>query len=463
MKRKMKISKVNVTRNILESFFTRWGGRKKIEEKQLSHLRKKVESARTSSPLFRQLYKDLPPSNQIHLNNLPITYKKELMKDFNTWIAGGAITKEEALEHMSDMEKIGIPLKNNAVVRTSGTSGEPLIRIIPASVPEAVAGFIPSHVDRRGRKLAIKLLIGFLKRGSAVMIMGGRGHFAGTSMTQMMDGQASKILGTNFIAAEKPIDDIVKKLNSLGNVIQITTYPSMLSILTKEKEAERLKIEPVLIKLAGETLTKELREKATKAFKNVVIQNAYACSESPTISLECMNNRFHVPEDWIIIEAIDENEKPIKDGEISDAILLSNLYDDIQPFIRYKMSDRIKFFTDKCPCGSPFKSFEIKGREATILRIGDRTLSALTMGLEFDEASRVQLVQVSEYKFEARADIKEGVDKKSISTRIIHDAQKFFLDQNIQGVLVEWSNKPPELGASGKFHEVIPLKKEKNE
>lgn len=255
MKKKMKISKVRVTKNILESFLTRWGGRGLIESKQLTHLRKKVELARTTSSLFKDLYKDLPPSDQIQLKDLPITYKKELMKDFNEWIANAVITKEVALKHMSDMEKIGVPLKNYAVVRTSGTSGEPLIRIIPASVPEAIAGFIPSHVDSRGRKLAIKILIGFLNRGSAVMIMGGRGHFAGTSMTRMMDGQASKILGTNFIAAEKPIDEIVRELNSLGNVVQITTYPSMLSLLVKEKETGNLKIEPKLFKLAGETLT----------------------------------------------------------------------------------------------------------------------------------------------------------------------------------------------------------------
>ena len=348
-------------------------------------------------------------------------------------------------------------------MKTSGTSGEPLIRIIPASVPEAVAGFIPSHVDRRGRILAIKLLKGFISKGSAVMIMGGSGHFAGTSMTQMMDGQASKILGTEFIAAEKPIDEIVEKLNNLGNVVQITTYPSMLSILIKEKEAGRLNINPILFKLAGETLTDENRKKAEKAFKNAVIQNAYACSESPTISLECMNNRFHVPEDWIILEAIDEDENAVPDGEVSDAVLLTNLYKDVQPFIRYKMSDRIKFFKDKCMCGSPFKSFDVMGREATVLHVAGKSLSALTMGLEYEQASRVQLIQISEKKFEARADVNKGADENRLFELIINDVQKFFQNQGIEDVVIEKSKKAPELGASGKFHEVIPMKKGRNE
>lgn len=463
MKKKMKLSHVNIVKNILESFMTRWGGRALIESKQQEHLQKKVESARTSSPLFKKLYSDLPPSDKIKLEDLPITHKKDLMENFDDWIAGGVITKKEAIGHMDDLDKIGVALKNHAVVRTSGTSGEPLIRVIPHTVPEAVAGFIPSHVDSESRMIAVKLLIGFLRRGSAVMIMGGRGHFAGTSLTQMMDGQASKILGTKFIAAEKPIDEITSELNSLGRVVQVTTYPSMLEILVKEKEAGRLKINPVLFKLAGETLTNELRKNAEKAFDTAVIQNAYACSESPTISLECKYNRFHVPEDWIILEAIDEKEKHVPDGEASDAVLLTNLYEDAQPFIRYKMSDHIRFFKDKCRCGSPFRSFEVMGREATVLRIGGKSFSALTMGLEYDEASRTQLIQVAEKKFEIRAELKKGIDKKVFFEKAKKDAQHNFKSQGVDDVSFEISDKLPELGASGKFHEVIPLKRGKNE
>jgi hypothetical protein len=42
--------------------WTAWGGRKRIEAKQLHNLRRLVEKARRDSPLFRKLYAELGPS-----------------------------------------------------------------------------------------------------------------------------------------------------------------------------------------------------------------------------------------------------------------------------------------------------------------------------------------------------------------------------------------------------------------
>lgn len=127
------------------------------------------------------------------------------------------------------------------------------------------------------------------------------------------------------------------------------------------------------------------------------------------------------------------------------------------------MSDHIRFFTEKCPCGSPFKSFEVKGRAATIFRIGNKSFSALTLGLDYEEASRVQLVQIFENKFEVRADVKQGVNEERLFEKIITNAQKFFQTQGIENVTIHKSEKSPIIGASGKFQEVIPLEKGRNE
>jgi hypothetical protein len=85
------------------------------------------------------------------------------------------------------------------------------------------------------------------------------------------------------------------------------------------------------------------------------------------------------------------------------------------------------------------------------------------MCLEYDQASRVQLIQLSEKEFEIRADVKDGVNVNSFFERAITDAQNFFKHQGIEDVIIHRSLKPPELGASGKFHEVFPLKREKND
>ena len=59
--------------------WTAWGGRKRIEARQLRNLRRLVEKARRDSPLFRRLYADLGPSSEVELRELPVTRKPDLM------------------------------------------------------------------------------------------------------------------------------------------------------------------------------------------------------------------------------------------------------------------------------------------------------------------------------------------------------------------------------------------------
>jgi len=152
------------------------------------------------------------------------------------------------------------------------------------------------------------------------------------------------------------------------------------------------------------------------------------------MALECDCGRQHVPEDWVILEAVDEKNQPVPDGELSTTALLTVLSNDVQPFIRYDIGDRLRFYRDPCPCGSPFRSFQIEGRQATVVRVGDVSLSPLAFDLEHESAQRVQLEQ------------------------IIQSVNAVFSKNGLADVKVGKSDTPPQLTASGKFLEVIPLK-----
>ena len=80
--------------------WTGWGGRKRIEATQLRNLRRLVEKARRGSPLFHRLYKDLRPSNEIDLHDLPITRKPDLMREFEDWVILEAV--DEAMQPVPD-------------------------------------------------------------------------------------------------------------------------------------------------------------------------------------------------------------------------------------------------------------------------------------------------------------------------------------------------------------------------
>ena len=435
--------------------WTAWGGRKRIEARQLRNLRRLVEKARRDSPLFRRLYASLGPSSEVELRELPVTRKPNLMGEFDDWLTIRSLPLDRARDHLGDMRKIGVPLDDIAMFRTSGSSGEPAVIVLPSSFLEysygiSMARFGQWKLVRKVRKLGVR-----------VTITGGNGHFAGAGFHKLLKHLHPRLASwLTFIEAEQPIGRIVERLNAIPKVASIMTYPSMLTILVKEKEAGRLQIEPVLFNTGGETLTDDLRERVRRAFPSLKygILDTYGCTECLVMSFTCSQGRKHVHEDWVILEAVDETMRPVPDGTLSASGLLTVLANDVQPFIRYDLGDCLRFYTDPCPCGSPFRSFQVEGREATLVRVGGVTLSPLVFDLEHEHARRIQLVQTSERDFEVRIELADEAAARVVFEEVTQSVKRVFRDNGLEDVAVTESQAPPELTASGKFHEVLPLR-----
>jgi phenylacetate-CoA ligase len=439
--------------------WTAWGGRKRIEARQLRNLRRLVEKARRDSPLFRRLYADLGPSSEVELRELPVTRKPDLMREFDDWLTIRSLPLDRARDHLRDIRKIGVPIDDVAIFRTSGTSGEPAVIVLPSSFLEYSYGISMARFDRYHWKLVREMR----KRGMRVTVTGGNGHFAGVGFNKLvkhLHPRLARGLGLTFIEAEQPIGRLVERLNAIPKVAWIVTYPSMLTILVKEKEAGRLQIEPLHFSTGGETLTDDLRERVRRAFPSLKygILDPYACTECLVLSFECSRGRKHVNEDWVILEAVDEAMRPVPDGTLSATVLLTVLANDVQPFIRYDLGDCVRFYKDSCPCGSPFRSFQVEGRQATLVRVGEVTLSPLVFDLEHEHARRIQLVQTSERDFEVRIEPADETAAGVVFQEVIQSVKRVFRDNGLEDVAVRESQAPPEFTASGKFHEVLPLR-----
>jgi phenylacetate-CoA ligase len=440
--------------------WTAWGGRKRIEAKQLRNLRRLVEKARRDSPLFHRLYADVPPSSEVELRDLPVTRKPDLMRDFDDWLTIRSLPLERAREHLRDIHKIGVPIDDVAIFQTSGTSGEPAVIVLPSSFVEYAYGIMLARFERYHWKLMREVR----KLGTRVTITGGNGHFAGNGfnkLVQRLNPGLARGFGVTFIEAEQPIDQLVDRLNAIANVAWIVTYPSVLTILVREKEAGRLQIEPALFSTGGETLTDDLRERVRQAFPSLKygILDPYGCTECLVLSFECSHGRKHVNEDWVILEAVDKAMQPVPDDTLSATVLLTVLANEVQPFIRYDLGDCVRFHTDPCPCGSPFRSFQVEGREATLVHVGEVTLSPLVFDLEHERAQRVQLVQTGEREFEVRIDfLADEAVAGAVFQEVIESVKRVFRDNGLEHVAVRESQAPPEFTASGKFHEVLPLR-----
>jgi phenylacetate-coenzyme A ligase PaaK-like adenylate-forming protein len=433
----MRFSLLRTLGYFADGLWTAWGGRKGIEAKQLHNLRRLVEKARRDSPLFRRLYADLGPSSEVQLHELPVTCKPDLMSEFDDWLTIRSLPLDRARDHLRDMRNIGVPIGDAAIFRTSGTSGEPAVIVLSSSFLEYCYGISVARFERYHWKLVREMR----KRGIRVTVTGGNGHFAGVGFNKLMNHLHPRLAkGLTFVEAEQPIGRLVEQLNAMPNVSCIMTYPSMLTILAKEKEAGRLQIAPVIFNTGGETLTDDLRARVHRAFPSLKynIIDAYACTECLVMSFVCSH--------------------AVPDGTPSATVLLTVLANDVQPFIRYDLGDCIRFYPDPCPCGSPFRSFEVEGREATLVRVGGVTLSPLVFDLEHEQARRIQLVQISEKVFEVRIEAADEAAANGVFQEVIQSVKRVFRDNGLGDVAVRESQAAPEFTASGKFHEVLPLR-----
>ncbi|MDH3507036.1 MAG: phenylacetate--CoA ligase family protein [Gammaproteobacteria bacterium] len=453
----MRFSVLRTLGYLAGGLWTAWGGRNRIEARQVRNLRRLVEKARRDSPLFQRLYADRPAASEIELHDLPVTRKPNLMAEFDDWLTIRSLPLDRARDHLRDIRKLGMPIDDVAIFQTSGTSGDPAVVVLPSSFLEYSFGISMARFDRHHWKLVREIR----KLGVRVTITGGNGHFAGVGFNKLVRHLQPRLAGVlTFIEAEQSIGRLVEQLNAIPRVSSISTYPSMLTILAKEKEAGRLQIEPVVISTGGETLTDDLRARVRRAFPSLKygILDTYGCTECLALSFECSCGRKHVNEDWVILEAVDEAMRPGPDGTLSATVLLTVLANDVQPFIRYDLGDRVRFHTDPCPCGSPFRSFQVEGREATLVRVGEVTLSPLVFDLEHERARRIQLVQTSERDFEVRIELADEAAAGDVFEEVIQSVKRVFRDNGLENVAVTESQAPPELTASGKFHEVLSLR-----
>ena len=122
----------------------------------------------------------------------------------------------------------------------------------------------------------------------------------------------------------------------------LATYPGMAWILAQEKAAGHLRCAPEAVWTGGETLSPVLQRAIDKAF-GCPVRNSYGASECMAIANECRSGALHLNADWVMLEPVDAQFRPVPQGEVGSTTLLTNLANHLQPIIRYDLGDRVRF------------------------------------------------------------------------------------------------------------------------
>ena len=420
--------------------------REKLAQIQQDRLKKLVEYARKNSQFYADLYQNI--KEDFRLEDLPPVTKPQLMADFDRAVTDRNVTMKRVEEFCCDLDHVGRMLDGKYLVfKTSGSTGNPAVVLYDQKcidTASAVAAFrtFARHEDYKA----------FMRHGKKTAgVFADYGFYLACGMSRYlqlkMPGKQTKI----NVDVNAPEEQIIRRLNDFQPAM-LSGYPSNLALLA---DYDELKIHPDVVITGGELLTDAVRRKLADKF-GCYVQTHYSCTEAGEIACECSEGHLHINEDWVIAEPVDSNNRPVGYGVLSDKVLITNLANYIQPFIRYELTDRVIVHNEKCACGKNTLWLEIEGRtDDTLVFAGGVKVAPMSLYKILEEVKairRFQLIQTGQGQLELR--LISGQREEAFA-----QARKELLDflktKGVENVQIVLSQEPPRADpASGKFKHI---------
>ena len=329
--------------------------RQQLEAHQAEALRLLREYAYAHSPFYQRFHHGLTGAP---LHELPVLTKAIMMEHFDELVTDRAIRLEEVKTHMRDLTGDERFLGRYRVNATSGSSGHLGIFLFNRAEWITVLTSFARAREWGGIKVDLTHRIKTATIASTIPF-----HMS----TRVNATVRSWWMPELRMAASEPVETIVERLNAWQPEVLIA-YASMVRILADEQLAGRLHIRPRAVFTSSEVLTEQTRRRIVQAWGERLF-NQYAATESGSLAAECDHHRgMHLMEDLVIVEVVDQDNRPVPPGVYGDKLLINVLFNRTQPLIRYELSDSVRLATDPCPSGHPFALIDdIQGRVEDVL------------------------------------------------------------------------------------------------
>lgn len=339
------------------------------ERKQQSRLKELLRHARGNSSYLGHKYAAVDLDNLV-LSRLPTSNKSELMAHFDDWLTVDDVKRDGVETFLGDAGNVGKLYRDKYVLsHTSGSEGQSLLLVKSPDefglmfALQAARGNsrtlnlreISRKLRERVRLAAVTMQPGFFPSSTAF-------HYAPDGARQYID-----VLQLSLTDA-----DLLSRLEEFRPT-HLTAYASILHELVRHVEAGELRLAPELelVVNMAERLLPERRQHYAAVLGAPVLDD-YGMGECLFLTNGCLESGgMHVNADWAILEVVDENNQPVPCGERGAKVLLTNLANRVQPFIRYEIGDVAVMATEPCCCGSNLPLISrIEGRTSNILHVG---------------------------------------------------------------------------------------------
>lgn len=330
--------------------------REEIKQFQEQELQKLLTYLNQHSAFYSNLFKknkiDLSKIKRLgDLTHIPVTTKEDLQTRGDDFIC---VSRDKIIDYMT----------------TSGTLGEPVTFVL---------------TDKDLDRLAYNEYLGFRCAGCSSheifqlmttidrRFMAGLAYFLG-----------SRRLGAAMVRVGNGIPelqwDTIKRISPTAFI----AVPSFILNIIDYAEKNDIDYNGTTIRKAiciGETLRNDdfsyntLGKKITDKWYNLKLLSTYASTEMATSFTECEYGKggHHQPE-LIIVEFLDENDKPVSEGEAGE-VTITTLGVEGMPLLRFKTGDVCYHYLEPCECGrNTMRLGPVLGRKKQMIKYKGTTL-----------------------------------------------------------------------------------------
>ena len=432
----MKTIEMNEARRLVAEGASMTGEeRRRVQQQRLQEL---VAYAKENSPYFAKLYAEVP--EDCKLTDLPVTQKRTLMENYDDWVTDRRIHLQDVLDYVArDASKDqSLLLGQYTALCTSGSTGTPLPMVRDDHRNKIHSQLIAQRLFSVGDMDVLD--ISKHKRASIIHLSNGASSYgAFQRMIAAHPESAANLLG---ISALDSIENIVERLNEFQPET-LAGYPSAIVQLANEQLKGNLHLHLKHVATSAELLSEKNFYLLREAFQCPVANN-YCMTEGGEVAMTHNSPHLHINEDWVIVEPVDKDMRPMGESEEwSEGLLVTDLSNFVQPIIRYYVGDVIRIHRESLDCCS-LPWMEIRGRLFDTFTIGGKTFT--TIGIDskaqlWPGLIKYQFVQTGDNSLEVRGVCSAQSDAAQVLEGLCQLLQSYFVEQGCKDVQVSWSTE----------------------
>ena len=342
----------------------RWP-QERLERHRHERLQELARHAAVHAPFWRERI----PSGRVELTDIEPTSKADLTENFDRMVTNPRLRLDDLLHHLDGLQGDALYLDEYRVMTSSGSSGRKAVFVYDRSGWQGIVAMFLRRSEWSGMKPR-------LPRVRLAAIGGASPTHMSRRAAQALDVGVHRLLR---LGVTHPLDELVAALNEF-QPHQLNGYPSIMAPLAEEKLAGRLTVEPEGVFTNSEPLSPTVRARLEEAF-GVRPYNFYATTEG-LYGHDCPEGSMHLFDDMCIVENVDDRNSPVPPGEIGARLLVTNLFNRVQPLIRFEVSDLVTLDPEPCPCGrNVARVRSLEGRAEEVLQVAGVTVHPMQFAL----------------------------------------------------------------------------------